>query len=155
MESRKKPGSKVIRIMFIIIETTFMAFDRTQYYCFEMGSYLWKGFPVAQMVKNLPVMWEDPGSIPGLGRSPGEGHGNPLQHSCLENPMDREAWWATVRKVTELDMIEWLSSSMCESESPPIWSQSLQKWRTNNKLNPKRYISHNSKIYKYKQSDNF
>ena len=61
---------------------------------------------MAQMVKNLPVMWEDPGSIPGLGRSPGEGHGNPLQHSCLENPMDREAWWATVRKVTELDMIE-------------------------------------------------
>ena len=35
---------------------------------------------------------EDPGSIPGLGRSPGEGNGNPLQHSCLENPMDGEAW---------------------------------------------------------------
>ena len=34
----------------------------------------------------------DPGSIPGLGRSPGEGNGNPLQYSCLENPMDREAW---------------------------------------------------------------
>ena len=38
----------------------------------------------------------DPGSIPGLGRSPGEGNGNPLQYSCLENPMDGEAWWATV-----------------------------------------------------------
>ena len=38
----------------------------------------------------------DPGSIPGLGRSPGEGHGNPLQYSCLENPMDRGAWWAAV-----------------------------------------------------------
>ena len=37
----------------------------------------------------------DPGSIPGLGKSPGGGHGNPLQHSCLENPMDRGAWWAT------------------------------------------------------------
>jgi len=36
------------------------------------------------------------GSIPGLGRSPGEGHGNPLQYSCLENPMDRGAWWVTV-----------------------------------------------------------
>ena len=36
------------------------------------------------------------GSIPGLGRSPGEGNSNPLQYSCLENPMDREAWWATV-----------------------------------------------------------
>ena len=39
---------------------------------------------------------EDPGSIPGSGRSPGEGSGKPLQHSCLGNPMDRGAWWATV-----------------------------------------------------------
>ena len=38
----------------------------------------------------------DPGSIPGSGRSPGEGNGNPLQYSCLENPMDRGAWQATV-----------------------------------------------------------
>ena len=42
----------------------------------------------------------DKGSIPGLGRSPGEGHGNPLQYSCLENPMDRGAWQATVHGVT-------------------------------------------------------
>ena len=41
------------------------------------------------------------GSIPGLGRSPGEGHGNPLQSSCLENPMDRGAWWATVLGVAK------------------------------------------------------
>ena len=40
-------------------------------------------------------------SIPGLGRSPGEGNGNPLQYSCLENPVDRGAWWATVHKVTK------------------------------------------------------
>ena len=46
------------------------------------------------MVKNLPV--GDLGSIPGLGRSPGEGNGNPLQYSCLKNPMDRGAWQATV-----------------------------------------------------------
>ena len=43
----------------------------------------------------------DLGSIPGLGRSPGEGNGNPLQHSCLENPMDRVAWWAAVQGVAE------------------------------------------------------
>ena len=43
----------------------------------------------------------DMGSIPGLGRSPGGGHGNPLQYSCLENPMDREAWWATIYRVPE------------------------------------------------------
>ena len=43
----------------------------------------------------------DVGSIPGLGRSPGEGNGNPLQCSCLENPLDRGAWWATVHGVTK------------------------------------------------------
>ena len=43
----------------------------------------------------------DPGSIPGLGRSPGEGNGNPLQYSCLENPMDGGAWWAIVRRVAK------------------------------------------------------
>ena len=43
----------------------------------------------------------DPGSIPGLGRSPGEGNGNPLQYSCLENPVDRGAWQATFHGVTK------------------------------------------------------
>ena len=56
------------------------------------------------MVKNLPANAgdvRDAGLIPGSGRSPGGGHGNPLQYSCLENPMDREAWWATVHRVTK------------------------------------------------------
>ena len=52
------------------------------------------------MVKNLLGM-QELSLIPGLGRSPGKGHGNPLQYSCLENPMDREAWWATVHGVTK------------------------------------------------------
>ena len=54
------------------------------------------------MVKNLPANTEDikdAGSIPGLGRSSGEGNGNPPQYSCLENLMDREAWWGTVHGV--------------------------------------------------------
>ena len=56
------------------------------------------------MVKSLPAdaggsRDTDTGSIPGSGRSPGGGHGNPLQYSCLENPMDRGAWWATVHNV--------------------------------------------------------
>ena len=55
---------------------------------------------VAQTVKTLPAMG-DPGWIPALGRSPGEGHGNPLQYSCLEKPMDREAGRATVLGVTK------------------------------------------------------
>ena len=49
------------------------------------------------MVRNLPANAGDPGLIPGLGRSPGEGNGYPLQYSCLENSMDAGAWWATVR----------------------------------------------------------
>ena len=53
------------------------------------------GLPSAQSVKNLPANAGDLGSIPGLGRSPGEGNGNPLPFSCLENPMDRGAWQAT------------------------------------------------------------
>ena len=44
---------------------------------------------------------KDVGLIPGPGRSPGEGHGNPLQHSCLESPLDRGAWWATVHRLAK------------------------------------------------------
>ena len=51
------------------------------------------------LVKNPPAKEEDTGSIPRSGRSPGGGHGNPLQYSCLENPMDRGVWWATVHRV--------------------------------------------------------
>ena len=57
------------------------------------------------MVKYLPAKEGDTGSVPGLGRSPGEGNGNPLQYSCLGNPMDRGAWQATVHGIAkELDM---------------------------------------------------
>ena len=59
------------------------------------------------MVKNLLANAGDAGSIPGLGRSPGGGHGNAFQYSCLENPMDRGAWQATVRRVAKgSDMTE-------------------------------------------------
>ena len=61
------------------------------------------------MVKNLLANAgdiRDMGSILGSGRSPGGGHGNPLQYSCLENPMDRGAWWSTVHGVAELDTDE-------------------------------------------------
>ena len=63
------------------------------------------GFPGGSVLKNLPANAGEVGSIPGLGRSPGEGNGNPLQYSCLGNPMDRGAWWAIVHGVAkELDM---------------------------------------------------
>ena len=61
---------------------------------------------MAQTVKRLSIDGGDLGSIPGSGRSPGEGNGNPLQYSCLENPMDGGAWWATVHGRKESDMTE-------------------------------------------------
>ena len=53
------------------------------------------------MVKNVPAEAGDLGLIPGPGRSPGGGHGNPLQNSCLENLTDRGAWWGTVQGVAK------------------------------------------------------
>ena len=58
-------------------------------------------FPGDSVVKNPPANEGDSGSIPGLGRSPAEGNGNPLQDSCLESPVDRGAWWATVHGITK------------------------------------------------------
>ena len=55
-------------------------------------------FPGGSDSKESTCKAGDPGSIPGPGRSPGEGNGNPLQYSCLENSLDRGAWWATVAK---------------------------------------------------------
>ena len=62
-------------------------------------------------MKNLSVNAGDTGWIPELGRSPGEGSGNPLQDSCLGNPMDRGAWWATVHGVAELGVTYQLSNN--------------------------------------------
>ena len=56
---------------------------------------------VALVAKNPPANAEDLGSIPGWGRSPGGGNGNPLQYSCLDNPMDRGTWQATVHGVAK------------------------------------------------------
>ena len=63
--------------------------------------HLRSNFPGGSAVKNPPANAGDVGSIPGSGRPPGEGNGNPLQHSCLENATDREAWWATVPGVAK------------------------------------------------------
>ena len=75
--------------------------------------------PVALVVKGLPAIAEvrDMDSIPRSRRSPGEGNCNPLQHSCLENPMDRGAWKATVHNVAELDTTEVTARTPCSQES--------------------------------------
>ena len=63
------------------------------------------------MVKNLPANAGDEGSVPESGRAPGEGNGNPLQYSCLESPLDRGAWWASVWGHQEWDMTEQLNNN--------------------------------------------
>ena len=71
--------------------------------------YMFKHSQVALIVKNPPANpgdISDSASIPGSGRSPGEGNSNPLQYACLGNPTDRGAWWVTVHGVTESDTTE-------------------------------------------------
>ena len=67
----------------------------------KRNAYVFWSFPSGSEVKASASNAGDPGSIPGSGRSPGEGNGNPPQYSCLENPMDGEAWLATVHGVTK------------------------------------------------------
>ena len=88
-------------------------------------SQLWTmyglGFQVVLVVKNPPVNAgdvRDAHSIPGSRRSPGGGHGNPLQYSCLENPMDRGAWWPMVHRVAKRSL-PWILRSDCPVRIPP------------------------------------
>ena len=67
-------------------------------------------------------------SIPGLGRSPGEGNGNPLQYSCLENPVNRGAWQATVHRVKELDMTFFTFSSLKKKKKNTQKNQICSVW---------------------------
>ena len=79
---------------------------------------------MALVVKNLPANAEDirdTGSIPGLGRSSGAGHCNPLQYSCLGNPIDRGAWWAMVHGIEKSQtQVNRLSRAACADGNDPV-----------------------------------
>ena len=83
---------------------------------------------LSSVVKNLPAYTGDTSSILGLGRSPGGGNGHPLLYSCLENPMDRGIWWATVRGVaenwTQLSMHTYILHWSFTFSTLPLWNVS-------------------------------
>ena len=79
------------------------------------------GFPGGSEVKASASNAGDPVLIPGSGRSPGEGNGNPLQYSCLENPMDGGAWWATVHRVAKSRTRLSDFSSLAIRWAPAVW----------------------------------
>ena len=97
------------------------------------------GFPGGSDHKASAYSARDPGSIPGLGRSPGEGNGNPFQYSRLENPMDRGVWWAIVHEVakswtwlsnfTSLHVLLCLSLKCFCHETSRIWASLSPKTR--------------------------
>ena len=78
-----------------------MLYSKVVQFYIYMYFYIYKGFPGSSAGKEFTCNAGDLGSIPGLGRSPGKGNGNPLQYSCLENPMDRGAWQSTVQGVAK------------------------------------------------------
>ena len=90
------------------------------------------GFPHSSVGKESACNTGDPGSIPGLGRSPGEGHGNPLQYPCLENPKDRGAWQATLHGVARLghDLATKPSPTTLRCSNSLEWFTELRKGST-------------------------
>ena len=91
----------------------------------SVGWLIRYGFPSVSAGKESACSAGDTGAvglIHGSGRSLGGGNGNPLQYSCLENPMGRGAWWTTVHVITQSDMTERLSTTAVKSPSPTQWT---------------------------------
>ena len=87
-----------------VMYTMYTYYITEWFMCVSINIYTYCIYTGGTVLKNLPASAgdaRDVGSIPGSERSSGEGNGNPLQYSCWENPMDREAWWATVHEVSK------------------------------------------------------
>ena len=87
--------------LLILNKFSFRISECTSPCTFTCNIYAFVSFSVGSAVKNLPANVGDTGPTPASGRCPGEGNDNPLQYSCLWNPLDRGAWWATVYGVTK------------------------------------------------------
>ena len=99
-----EPVSPTMAGRFFITEPPGKPNKQTTVLLKYLYTFYWATQAALVVKKNLPANAgnvRDPGSIPGLGRPPGGGHGNPLQFSCLENPMDRGVWWATGHRITK------------------------------------------------------
>ena len=124
-------GHPVFSALFIEETIVFPLSILDTFFKRSISFYVWAPWAsqVALVVKNPTANTgdvRDMGLIPGLGRSPGGGHDNPLQYSCLENPMDRGAWWASFHGVTKIwTRLKWLSTHTCGLAILFLWSMSV------------------------------
>ena len=114
--TRHTSFGNVMSLLFIMCSRFVIAFlARKQRLLISWHRLIW-GFPHSSVGKESACSAGDVASIPGSGRSPGEGNGNPLQYSCLENLMDREAWEATAHGVTRVG-----HDLVTKPPPPPSW----------------------------------
>ena len=120
------------------------------YFIKKNGLWISWASQVTLVIKNSPANAGDAGSVPGLGRFPGGGHGNPLQYSCLGNPMDREAWQAAVYGVakcwTQLKQLSTMNSLLLLSRFSRV-RLCATPWRQHIDKNMPTFQGHQGAIY--------